>query len=227
MMAAADADMVIRSWSIACTPKCHDSTAWAQSDLGAWVNAGGLPWPFAFLGDNAFRPGGPGLLTPGGMSTSDNYKYVQSRGRMPAEQCFGILTMTWGVLWRDLAVRYDRRGALVSALIHLHNFRRSEGATLHVEAGHQVRVFEGASQWGLVQRRVVCGKVRWETVWVEAPKIDASGRLVELMGPTKRAFQGGAVAATVPPAPAGGASAASRASVLEQDIAAAGVTRPG
>ena len=67
---------------------------------------------------------------------------------MPAEQCFGILIRVWGILWRDLAVPHVKRAALVSALIHLHNVRRSAGAALDVEGGHQVRPF-----WGLTERR--------------------------------------------------------------------------
>ena len=225
LMAAADADMVIRSWSVAFTPKCHDSTAWAGSSLGAWVNAGGLPWPFCFLGDNAFRPGSASLLTPGGRSTSDSYKYVQSRGRMPAEQCFGILMRTWGVLWRELGMRYDRRGPLVSCLIHLHNVRRTAGAPLKIEAGHQERVHDGIRQWGLPQQRVVGGVKTVDTVWVTAPQIDESGRPTELMGPTKSAFQEGASPVDFSPPP-GARSVTDRMKLLEDSIAAAAVMRP-
>ena len=55
LMAASDADMVIRYWSIKHTPKTHDSEAWGRCELGAWVASGNLPQPYCFLGDNAFR----------------------------------------------------------------------------------------------------------------------------------------------------------------------------
>ena len=227
LMAVADADMVIRDWSVAHTPKCHDSTAWAGCDLGAWVNAGGLPWPFCILGDSAFRPGCAGLLTPGtAAATTDNFKYVQSRGRMPAEQCFGILVRTWGVLWRELAVRCDRRAPLLSALIHLHNARRAARAPLQIEAGHQVRMHAGKLQWGLWQRRVSPQDASSVgIVWADAPELDEQGRLVELMGDLKHAFQAVGAPRVAPPPP-GGRSAADRAAMLEASIASAGVCRP-
>jgi len=227
LMAAADADMVIRNWSVAYTPKCHDSTAWAGSELGAWVNAGGLPWPFCFLGDNAFRPGCAGLLSPGtAHTTTDAYKYVQSRGRMPAEQCFGILIRVWGILWRDLAVPHVKRAALVSALMHLHNVRRSAGAALDVEGGHQVRMFNGQKQWGLTERRKVDGNVETTTVWTAAPKIDAEGRPTELLGGLKAAFQSDTVKLDGPRSSGATDGLKARTQMLEDDIATHGVQRP-
>ena len=227
LMAAADADMVIRNWSVAYTPKCHDSTAWAGSDLGAWVNAGGLPWPFCFLGDNAFRPGCAGLLTPGtAQTTTDPYKCVQSRGRMPAEQCFGILIRIFGCLWRALTFPHVKRAALVSALIHLHNVRRSAGAALDVEGGHQVRMFNGQKQWGLTERRKVDGNVETTTVWTAAPKIDAEGRPTELLGGLKAAFQSDTVKFDGPPSSGGTGDLKARTEMLEDAIATYGVKRP-
>lgn len=175
---------------MAYTPKCHDSTAWAGSDLGSWVNGGGLPWPFCFSGDSAFRPGCAGLLTPGtSSSTTDVFKYVQSRGRMPVEQAFGILVKVWGILWRDLSVHHERRAPLVSALIHLHNIRQSAGASLDIEGGHQVQFRNGKQEWGLAQRKEIREEWVTETVWTQAPKIDKDGRPVELMGALKTAFK--------------------------------------
>ena len=188
-MAAADADMVIRFWDIRFSPKTHDSVAWEYSSLGAWVAAGHLPHPFCFLGDKAFRPGSASLLTPGSASgTTDAFKYVQSRGRMPAEQCFGILVRTWGVLWRPLEVAFERRAPLVSALIHLHNIRRSSGAELDVASGHDTRYTDGVEQWGLRQRvkNKSTGEVTEVVVWCDAPEMDGEGRPVHLLGLVNR-----------------------------------------
>lgn len=224
LMAVSDADMVIRNWSVAYTPKCHDSTAWAGSELGAWVNGGGVPWPFCFLGDSAFRPGNAGLITPGtASSTSDAFKYVQSRGRMPAEQSFGILLRTWGVLWRKLTVHHTRRGPLVSALIHLHNVRRCSAAPFNIEDSHRVRVHDGVRQWGITERGVQNGIDTMRTVWTTAPVIDEHGRLTELCGGLKEAFQDG-----VPfeQCSADQATAAARVQMLEDAITEGGITRP-
>jgi hypothetical protein len=145
---------------------------------------------------------------------------------MPAEQCFGILVRTWGVLWRDLAVRYDRRAPLVSALIHLHNTRRAARAPLQIEAGHQVRVHGGKLQWGLAQSRISPrGASSVGNVWADAPKLGEEGRLVELMGGLKHAFQAEGALRVAPPPP-GGRSAADRAAMLEASIVSAGVCRP-
>ena len=41
---------------------------------------------------------------------------------MPIECAFGILVRRWGLLWRPLSMRFDRRAPVVCAIIRLHNF---------------------------------------------------------------------------------------------------------
>ena len=113
-----------------------------------------------------------------------------------------------------------------SALIHLHNTRRASRQPLLIEAGHQVRFKGGRLQWGLAQRRASPGGASSvDMVWADAPKLDEHGRLTELMGSLKQAFQSGG-AAPVAPQPPGARTAADRAAMLEDSIAGAGVCRP-
>lgn len=235
LMAVSDADMVIRFWDMKFTPKCHDSTAWNGTKLGAWVAAGNLPHPFCFLGDKAFRPGSASLLTPGtNAGTTDAYKYVQSRGRMPAEQCFGILMRTWGILWRPLEVRFPRRAPLVSALIHLHNFRRSTGAPINIAGGHEIRYHKGRQQWGIKQQKRVGRKGANDEIktfinWVDSPTFDEDGRPVELLGLVNRdecqINENQSLSAQLSTV-TGSYSAAQRIKILENKIAELGVLRP-
>ena len=62
------------------------------------------------------------MVTPSGDPALDDYDYFQSSNRMPIECAFGIIYQRWGVLWRPLRYRFDRRAPLVGACIRLHNF---------------------------------------------------------------------------------------------------------
>mmetsp|Transcript_52723 Transcript_52723/g.115004 ORF Transcript_52723/g.115004 Transcript_52723/m.115004 type:complete len:327 (-) Transcript_52723:95-1075(-) len=107
---------------ISSAPTTHDSMAWANSPLGQEVIAGKLPYGFFFNGDAAFSLSNS-LLTPsGGDPALDAYDFEQSSNRMPIECAFGILVRRFGVFWRPLAVRFDRRAKLVGACMRLHNF---------------------------------------------------------------------------------------------------------
>ena len=106
---------------------------------------------------------------------------------------------------------------------HLHNIRRTGGAALDVQGGHELRHVGGKEQWGIKQRAKKNGAVQSTVVWHDAPVIDADGRPTELLGLVNRGAPGPA-----PPAPAGGSvrSVASRVTMLEGRIAQLGVTRP-
>ena len=82
LMAIADQHRRILWWDISFCPTTHDSTAWADTELGRRINNGGLPSPFFINGDNAFRPAQEWMATPGG---TDAYDFVQSSMRMPIE----------------------------------------------------------------------------------------------------------------------------------------------
>ena len=61
------------------------------------------------------------MITPSG-GELDDFDFHQSSNRMAIECAFGILVKRWGVLWRPSCVRFDRRAALISACVRLHNF---------------------------------------------------------------------------------------------------------
>jgi hypothetical protein len=102
-------------------PQTHDSLAFEASDLGWLVAQGELPAPFFLNGDSAFTLG-PCMITPSGEAALDDFDFFQSSNRMAIECAFGILIRRWGVLWRPLDQRFDRRALLLEALMRLHNF---------------------------------------------------------------------------------------------------------
>lgn len=172
-MAVSDANMIIRFFDMGYTPKTHDSTAWNGTSFGKWINDGNLPSEFFLLGDSAFRPGSTSLITPGTKNgTTTDYKYVQSRARMPVEQAFGVLMRTWGILWRPLEIDFYLRAPLMCALIHLHNLRMTRNSDS--DGMHQTRFKrvngEKIEEWGLpVTKRNKSGDIITETEWYDAP----------------------------------------------------------
>lgn len=145
-------------------PTTHDSLAWAASHLGVRVNRGDLPAPFFINSDAAFSLT-ESMIVPSGASEHDNFDYFQSAMRMPIECAFGILVQRWGILWKPLAVRFDRRAALIAACIRLHNLcideriQEETGVPQGVDAREMAEVQPG----------------RWDL----APLLDRDGRPVE------------------------------------------------
>ena len=172
LMAGCDAQRRILSWDCSYTPTTHDSTAFKGSELGRLIDAYGLPEPFFLSGDAAFQPATSSVVTPGG---TIHYNWVQSSLRMPIECAFGMLINTWGVLWRPLAVRFDRRAPLLSALIRLHNFRIdcNLGETKHI-----TKVIQKRRNGKYVRVRVTMIS---EGKYIETPKMDKKGRPVDLL----------------------------------------------
>jgi hypothetical protein len=63
------------------------------------------------------------MITPSNNDPAlDDFDFYQSSNRMAIECAFGILIRRWGVLWRKLRQRFDRRAPLIGALMRLHNF---------------------------------------------------------------------------------------------------------
>eukprot|EP00965_Chrysotila_dentata_P175570 5796127-Pleurochrysis_carterae.AAC.1 len=111
-------------------PTTHDSMAWASSPLGVKFANGELPQPFFINGDAAFSLSNS-LITPSGLKELDAFDFEQSSQRMPIECAFGILVRRWGILWRDLEVRFDRRTLLIAVCMKLHNFCIDNNVPLH------------------------------------------------------------------------------------------------
>eukprot|EP00965_Chrysotila_dentata_P169832 5606281-Pleurochrysis_carterae.AAC.1 len=76
---------------------------------------GELPSEFFLNGDAAFTLSNS-LLTPsGGVPSLDAFDFEQSSNRMAIECAFGIFVRRWGVFWRPLAIRFDRRAPTIGA----------------------------------------------------------------------------------------------------------------
>jgi hypothetical protein len=122
LMAIADIHRRFTWADCSMAPQTHDSTAWTATELGQRVERGDLPYPYFLNGDAAFSLG-PSMITPSNNDPAlDDLDYYQSSNRMPIECAFGILIRRWGVLWRPLTQRFNRRAKLVIALMRLHNF---------------------------------------------------------------------------------------------------------
>ena len=118
-MAMCDADRRFTFYDMSMTPTTHDSLAFGCSELGIRIAKGELPAPFFISGDSAFSLT-ESVITPSGEAQHDDYDFHQSSNRMPIECAFGMLVKRWGIFWRPLAVRFDRRAALVGACMRLH-----------------------------------------------------------------------------------------------------------
>ena len=62
------------------------------------------------------------MITPSGDRALDDFDFHQSSNRMAIECAFGMLVRRWGIFWRPLQVRFDRRASLIGACMRLHNF---------------------------------------------------------------------------------------------------------
>ena len=111
---------------IAHASQTHDSAAWSATELAQRICKEGLPCINGvqlFLNGDAAFPLSPTMITPSnGDPSLDNFDFYQSSNRMAIECAFGILVRRWGVLWRPLSQKFDRRAPLVAALMKLHNF---------------------------------------------------------------------------------------------------------
>ena len=59
------------------------------------------------------------MIVPG---DDDDFNYEQSQMRMNIECAFGELIRRWGIFWRALEMKFDRRAKVIGACIRLHNF---------------------------------------------------------------------------------------------------------
>lgn len=118
-IAICDAQMRFTFADFRQSPTTHDSLAFRATELGAAIAQGCLPWPYFLNGDSAFIAG-PNMVTPS--SDDADFDFVQSSRRVIIERSFGVLVRRWPILWRPLDCMFDRRIALVTACMKLHNF---------------------------------------------------------------------------------------------------------
>ena len=140
------------------------------------------------------------MIVRSGLPEDDDFDYYQSSARMPIECAFGILVRRWGILWRPLEMRFDRRAAVAGACMRLHNLCIDHGVELSVaERGHMSDVQPGR--------------------WQYTPIFDKEGAPVEFL--RSRTADAG-----VEPQPAPSDSRNHRRDLLKKAIADKGLKRP-
>ena len=108
-------------WDMSVVPQTHDSLAFKTTALGQAIANGEISHPcFApFLNADPAFSAGPNMVVP---IKDNDFDFFQSSSRMPIECSFGILVRRWGILWRPLTMRFDKRAPVISACMNLHNF---------------------------------------------------------------------------------------------------------
>ncbi|CAN0265310.1 unnamed protein product, partial [Discosporangium mesarthrocarpum] len=120
-----DAHYIFTAGCISCPGSTNDRTAWNMSNIKSKVEM--LPDGYYIIGDSAYPPSDrlltpyPGTyLCPG----EDAFNFFHSQPRIKVEQAFGILVMTWGILWKPLRLSIRDTRIIVHACMRLHNFNR-------------------------------------------------------------------------------------------------------
>lgn len=70
------------------------------------------------MGNNAYVCG-PNVIVPG---DDDDFNYEKSMMRMNIERAFGELVRRWGILWRPLEMKFERRAPIIEVCMRLYNF---------------------------------------------------------------------------------------------------------
>ncbi|CAN0370138.1 unnamed protein product, partial [Ectocarpus sp. 12 AP-2014] len=120
-----NASYEIIAWTMNCPGSQNDRTAFKHSGFDALLSK--MPPDCFIVGDAAYPASNRVLVPyPGTALTrsQDAYNFYQSQARISIEQAFGILVKTWGILWKPLAIRLDRVGHVMNAIVRLHNFLR-------------------------------------------------------------------------------------------------------
>lgn len=200
--AVCDADLRFLFWEFNVTPTTHDSQAWALSELGLMIHK--LPPPYFLCGDSAYIPSEQ-MVTPYGTPEMTNFDFVQSSNRICIERAFGVLIRRWGILWRDLTMRFDKRSKVVGCCMRLHNYCVDNRVLLDGLA-----VCDGSEACAVPGDGEV--KDRWE----RTPEFDRDGRPVKALTE---------LIAMAPAAAAAGESSNKRAD-LAVAVAEDGIVRP-
>ncbi|CAM9783927.1 unnamed protein product, partial [Discosporangium mesarthrocarpum] len=92
---------------ISCPGSTNDRTAWSMPPDGYYI-----------IGDSAYPPSDR-LVTPYPGTclcpNEDVFNFFHSQARISMEQVFGILVVTWGILWKPLRVSLRNTGKIVHA----------------------------------------------------------------------------------------------------------------
>ena len=188
-------------WDMSKVPQTHDSMAFKSTRLGQAIANGELTHPRfqPFINADAAFSAGPNLVVPVG---DNDFDFYQSSARMPTECCYGILIRRFGIMWRPLAMRFDKRTAVISACMNLHNFcidRRVE--EFRPDLVRKTVVENGKSKVVLMGQ-VDPGDAGVDARFLRYPAFDKKGRPVDYLDLEPAAAADGGAAA----APAAGAA---------------------
>ncbi|CAN0290072.1 unnamed protein product, partial [Discosporangium mesarthrocarpum] len=98
-----DARYIFTAGCISLPTSTNDTTAWDMSNVKSKVEV--LPDGYHIIGDAAYPPSDR-LPTPYPGTRhcldEDAFNFFHSQARIAVDQAFGILVMTWGILWKPL-----------------------------------------------------------------------------------------------------------------------------
>jgi hypothetical protein len=115
---------------------CHvgstnDGTAYATSSLIEWARR--LPFPFHWLGDNAYLLSDYLVIPFLGVNlhiiapSKESFNFWHSQLRITIERCFGIFVQRWAIFWKALRYDVDFVMEIVECCCRLHNFVQNDG----------------------------------------------------------------------------------------------------
>jgi hypothetical protein len=124
-LAGCDAHLKFHMFSCKCSGGTNDILAWDLSAMKNELDSGALPFPYYFIGDEAFINTNQFLVPWGGHGLDDwkdSFNYHLSAMRQCIERAFALLVQRWGIFWRPLQVSFDRWSLVCSVCAKLHNF---------------------------------------------------------------------------------------------------------
>lgn len=156
MQAVCDANCLFTGVSVKHVGSTNDSIAFQNSSLVEIISR--LPYPFHWLGDNAYVDSStmitpyPGTNLKTDYPAKDWFNFWQSQLRITIERCFGIFVMRWGILWKSLDYDLPMVMKIIQACCRLHNFATQRNISL-ISQTNTPPVAEVNEAGALVDRR--------------------------------------------------------------------------
>lgn len=125
VLAGCDARMKFHMFCCVSAGSTNDIMAWHFSAMKQLLDSGGLPYPYYFIGDEAFINTDQFLVPWSGRGLppdKDSFNFHLSSMRQCIERAFALLTNRWGVFWRPLQCAFDRWTLVCMVAAKLHNF---------------------------------------------------------------------------------------------------------
>lgn len=107
------------------TGSTNDILAWDMCAMKSRLENGDLPFPYYFIGDEAFCCVTQFLVPLSGHSLDewrDAFNYHLSAMRQCIERAFGVLTGRWGIFWRPVRCAFKNWTLVATVAAKLHNF---------------------------------------------------------------------------------------------------------